>query len=159
MFFFFKIFFSAFYFFSYFQSIAILKILMIASKRSYQYLSETIPYYLKHLFLDLWILILMRKHWIYVSIIWQFFLILARFGDLVNSNICITKIHWNEFNFLSKCDKIMFTNKHFARSLWKYSHIPPHIPCIISGCFRTKRRSVWFQMNRKMVNTNWFLFN
>ena len=45
----------------------------------------------------------MRKHWIYVSIIWQFFQLRARFSDLVkNSNIYIKKIYWAKSNFPSK---------------------------------------------------------
>ena len=33
-----------------------------------------------------------------------FFNLLARFSDLVNSNICITKIDWTKSNFPSKRD-------------------------------------------------------
>ena len=29
---------------------------------------------------------------------------LARFSDLVNSNICIKKTYWTKSNFISKCD-------------------------------------------------------
>ena len=68
----------------------------------------TIKTFLKHLFLDLWKWNSMWKYWIYVSIIWLLSWFFARFSDLVNSNICITKIYWTKSNFLSKLLKEIF---------------------------------------------------
>ena len=51
----------------------ILLVFLIESERSHYNISETILIYLKHLFLDLWKLILMWKYWKYESILWQFF--------------------------------------------------------------------------------------
>ena len=35
---------------------------------------------------------------------WQFLELFGRFSDLVNSNICLTKIYWTKSNLPSKCD-------------------------------------------------------
>ena len=61
-----------------------------------------IPELKKKLNLRKWILI--WNHWIYVSILWQFFLLLVKFSDLVNLNIKIANIYWTKFNIPWKCD-------------------------------------------------------
>ena len=70
----------------------------------------------KHLYLDLWRWFLMWKDWIYVSIIQQFFSFLARFSDLVNWNICITKIYWTKSNFPSNAILCQMKKKTNIRS-------------------------------------------
>ena len=75
---------------------------------------------------------LMWKHWIYISFVWQFFLFLARYSDLINSNICITKTYWMKSNFPSKCVFMSDEEKKqtIARFMWKNCQILPHFSCI-----------------------------
>ena len=44
----------------------------------------------------------------YFAVFW----IACKFSDLVNSNICITKIFWTKSNFFSKCDFMSDEDKY-----------------------------------------------
>ena len=58
-----------------------------------------------------------KKHFMYVSLFWQFFLIIGKISDMVNSNICIAKICWTKSNFPSKFDFMSDEDKTSIRSL------------------------------------------
>ena len=66
--------------------------------------------------------------------------------------------HWI---FLARCPRNMqilaYTQENLFDVLLKQTEIRLYLPC--TDWFGTKRTSVWFQINRKMVNTIWFWFD
>ena len=58
-------------------------------------------------------------------------------------------------SFVTLCWLLTSCGMHTKKILLNQTKIRLYLP--FSDCFGTKRTSVWFQINRKMVNTIWFL--
>ena len=81
--------------------------------------------------------------------------------SFIDGNILICGIYWpprdRKWGYNLNRGRNLYTQGNIFEILWNQTEIRLYLP--FSEWFGIKRTSVWFQMNRKMVNTIWFRFD